>query len=141
MYNENEIGKRVRSLRGDLSLRVFAEKCGISHTVLDTIEKGIDFRTGKPTQTKTTTLLKIAKASNVPLSYIVGEKESIFISYKDGDTGLRKELSDKIEAYKLKHPLEEISEGKNKLIDYVLNVPENKAEKVLKIIQAIVEDN
>ena len=74
MYTEREIGLIVRELRGELSLRAFARKCGISHTSLDNIEKGIDFRTGKPTQPKVSTLLKIAKAANVSLSYIIGEE-------------------------------------------------------------------
>ena len=74
MNDEREIGTIVRALRGDLSLRAFAERCGISHTSLDNIEKGYDFRTGKPTQPKTATLAKIARAANVPLAYIIGEE-------------------------------------------------------------------
>ena len=76
MNTESEIGRIVRELRGEFSLRAFAQKCGISHTSLDNIEKGFDFRTGKPTQPKTITLLKIAKAANVPLAYIIGEEKA-----------------------------------------------------------------
>ena len=67
MKNISEIGKIVRELRGDLSLRDFAEKCAMSHTTIDNIEKGIDFRTGKTVQVKISTLEKIAKACNVPI--------------------------------------------------------------------------
>lgn len=73
MKNISEIGKIVRELRGDLSLRDFAEKCAMSHTTIDNIEKGIDFRTGKTVQVKISTLEKIAKACNVPIGYIIGE--------------------------------------------------------------------
>ena len=73
MRNEKEIGEIVRQLRGEMSLRDFAQKCAISHTTIDNIEKGVDFRTGKPTQAKVSTLRKIADACGVSVSYIVGE--------------------------------------------------------------------
>ena len=76
MRTEKEIGAVIRHLRGDLSLREFALKCDISHTTIDNLEKGVDFRTKKPTQVKMTTLQKIADACNVPVSYIIGEEES-----------------------------------------------------------------
>lgn len=66
-----ELGKIVRNLRGDMSLRDFANKCGVSHTTIDNIEKGVDFRTGKPTQVKMGTLLKIAEANKIPFSYLM----------------------------------------------------------------------
>ena len=77
MNNEKEIGEKIRQLRGELSLRDFAQKCDISHTTIDNLEKGIDVRTGKPTQAKMTTLQKIADACGVPLSYIIGEDEQV----------------------------------------------------------------
>ena len=75
MRNEKEIGEIIRQLRGNLSLRDFAQKCDISHTTIDNLEKGIDYRTGKPTQVKVATLQKIADACLVPLSYITDEKD------------------------------------------------------------------
>ena len=36
----NYIGEFIKNYRGDMSLREFADKCGISHTHLDSIEKG-----------------------------------------------------------------------------------------------------
>lgn len=74
MYTAKEIGEKIRHLRGDLSLRDFAKKCDISHTTIDTLEKGVDFRTGKPTQVKVTTLQKIADACLVPISYLTGDR-------------------------------------------------------------------
>ena len=46
--DNNALGKAIRKARGDLSLRDYAKKIGISHTHLDSIEKGYDPRTGKP---------------------------------------------------------------------------------------------
>lgn len=74
MRNEKEIGEIIRQLRGNLSLRDFAQKCDISHTTIDNLEKGIDYRTGKPTQVKIVTLQKIADACKVPLAYLTGEE-------------------------------------------------------------------
>lgn len=74
MKSEKEIGKIIRELRGNLSLREFGKICDISHTTIDNLEKGIDFRTNKPTQVTINTLEKIAKATNVSVSYIIGEQ-------------------------------------------------------------------
>ena len=73
MKTPKEIGDVVRTLRGKMSLRDFAAMCNISHTTIDNIEKGVDFRTGKPTQVKMATLEKIATACGVNVSYIIGE--------------------------------------------------------------------
>ena len=40
--DNNALGKAIRKARGDLSLRDYAKKIGISHTHLDSIEKGYD---------------------------------------------------------------------------------------------------
>ena len=80
MEDIKRIGNLVRELRGDMSLREFAQKCQVSHTTIDNIEKGWDFRTKKPVQVKLGTLEKISAACGVPMSYfmekkyIIGEK-------------------------------------------------------------------
>jgi len=43
----NELGKYLKELRGEKSLREAAKQIGISHTYLDTIEKGFDKRSKK----------------------------------------------------------------------------------------------
>ncbi|WLG16658.1 helix-turn-helix domain-containing protein [Bacillus cereus] len=55
-----EIIKNYR-LTNKLSLRDFAQKCDVSHTYIDKLEKGVDSRTGKPVEP---TLLVIEKISN-----------------------------------------------------------------------------
>lgn len=64
----NYIGEYIRKYRGDVSLRDFADKCGISHTHLDSIEKGVDPRTGKPVKVTVETLKKIASAMNMTIN-------------------------------------------------------------------------
>lgn len=75
MNNEKQIGRIVRQLRGERSLRDFAQLCDLSHTALDAIECGVNKRTGKPTQTKMVTLQRIADAAGVPIAYITGTEE------------------------------------------------------------------
>ena len=93
MNNPIEIGKIVRRLRGELSLREFSKKCDISHTTLDNIEKGKDFRTGKPTNTSVIVLSKIADAAGVPLSYIIGDENRTFDNLSDTDKKLLEKFS------------------------------------------------
>ena len=69
--NINKLGKFVRERRGDMSLRDFAKQCGdISHTQIDSIERGTDPRTGKPVKPTIETLAKIAKGTGVSISYL-----------------------------------------------------------------------
>jgi len=64
----NYIGDYIKKYRGNMSLREFAEKCDISHTHLDSIEKGFDPRTGKPVKVTVETLKKIARAMNMSIN-------------------------------------------------------------------------
>ncbi len=48
-----------------LSLRKFGELCGLSHTHIDSIEKGIDYRNNKQVRPTNDTVLKIANALKV----------------------------------------------------------------------------
>ncbi len=51
-----------------MSLRQFAKRCGnISHTQIDSIERGVDPRTGKPVKPTVETLAKIAKGSGMQI--------------------------------------------------------------------------
>lgn len=68
MLSTNYIGEYIKKYRGDMSLREFANKCGISHTHLDSIEKGFDPRTGKPVSVSVETLKKIANAMNMTIN-------------------------------------------------------------------------
>ena len=129
MRNPKEIGEIIRTLRGNSSLREFAKKCDVSHTTIDNIEKGIDFRTGKPVLIKMATIEKIAGACNVSISDIIGGDNQassaksairaiasqdkngiIFIRGRDGSI-VESELDDeKIELFK--NMLKQISDKK-----------------------------
>lgn len=62
----SEVGSVLRKLRGKMSLREASKKIGISHTYLDTIEKGHDKRSGSPVNPSPETLRMIASAYNYP---------------------------------------------------------------------------
>ncbi len=74
----NNLGSFVRKIRGTSSLREFARKIGISHTHLDTIEKGVDFRTGKRVSITLDTFGRLAIALNTSIS------ELLQLAVKDG---------------------------------------------------------
>lgn len=76
----NYIGNYIRNYRGKTSLRAFAEKCGISHTHLDSIEKGFDPRTGKPVKVTVETLKKIANAMNMTVNELLIESGDVNIT-------------------------------------------------------------
>ena len=65
---KNNLGSYIRKYRGNQSLRKKKKKCGISHTHLDSIEKGIDPRSGKSVRVTIDTLEKIAKAMNMTIN-------------------------------------------------------------------------
>lgn len=69
--NDNALGKAVREARGDLSLRDYAKKVGISHTHLDSIEKGYDPRTGKPVTISLDTFIKLSDATGIPIEKLL----------------------------------------------------------------------
>lgn len=75
----NYIGEFIRKYRGEMSLREFADKCGISHTHLDSIEKGIDPRTGKPVRVTVDTLKKIASTMGMSINDLLIESGDVKI--------------------------------------------------------------
>jgi len=72
MNNIEQIGKMVRMARGGSSLREFAQKCDLSHTHLDSIEKGHDPRTGKPVSITLETIRKISRGTGYGIDELLG---------------------------------------------------------------------
>jgi len=64
-----EIGKRLKEIREarNLGVREAADMIGISHTHLDTLEKGRHPRTGKPVRPTLDTLVKISEGYAISL--------------------------------------------------------------------------
>lgn len=114
--DNNILGNRIREARGDLSLREFAKKCDISHTHLDSLEKGADPRTGKEVSVGWETLRKLSIATGLSIHYLTGDtndKAGGLVFYPDGskrETPFTKitddsSYSDEIKALQLKGAL------------------------------------
>ena len=69
----NSLGEYVKSRRLSMgmSLREFAGLCNISHTHIDSIEKGYDVRSGREVNPTSATIRKLAKALGVPESELI----------------------------------------------------------------------
>lgn len=84
----DKLSEFVRKKRGNLSLREFAQQCdGISHTQIDSIERGVDPRTGKPVRPTIETLSKISKGTGASVAYLAalanGDNTDCLSSSKD----------------------------------------------------------
>ena len=95
-YLNNRLGIFIKQRRNkkSLSLREFGNLCGISHTHIDSIEKGKDFRTGKPVRITNETLEKLANVLNVSCSYLLS------LSLNKDDNSIQKDVEKTIEILK-----------------------------------------
>lgn len=82
---ENRLGDFLKEKQGSLSLRDFAKKLDISHTYLDSLEKGYDNRTKKPVRITVDTLSKIAEALDEPLEKLVAFSKNEDYEKKEPD--------------------------------------------------------
>ncbi len=57
--------------KNNLSLRAFANKCGLSYTYISMLEKGNDYRTGKPIAPTLDSVKYIAKAMNITIDELL----------------------------------------------------------------------
>lgn len=73
---ENKLGNFLKEKRGNMSLRDFANKLDISHTYLDSLEKGYDNRNKKSVRVTVDILSKIAKALDEPIEKLVAFSEN-----------------------------------------------------------------
>lgn len=67
----SEIGEIIKKLRGKESLREASKKIGISHTYLDTLEKGYDKRSKVPVKPSPDTLRMISSAYDYPYEQLM----------------------------------------------------------------------
>lgn len=67
------IEQMLKDARGNKSLRSFAREIGISHTHLDSLERGYDPRTGKRPNISVKTLQKISNATGIDVSILISE--------------------------------------------------------------------
>lgn len=89
---ENKLGIFLKEKRGSMSLRDFANKLDISHTYLDSLEKGYDNRNKKSVRVTVDILSKIAKALDEPIEKLVAysENKDYYPEQKEDPMGLAK---------------------------------------------------
>ena len=126
MKNLGEIIERYRIHYG-MTLRKFAERCGLSHAYISMIEVGSNSKTGEPIDPGIESVRKIAKAMNMTLvELIVVCEEPSRLNL--GEEPLRAQLSDIKDAYaavlkemrQLKERVEETERSRIALAEYII---------------------
>ncbi|WP_139364836.1 helix-turn-helix domain-containing protein [Sutcliffiella halmapala] len=129
-----KLGDLIKNLRGKESLRDASKKIGISHTYLDTIEKGFDKRSGKPVKPTPETLELISNAYSYPYDELMKNagylKEDITL-YKVTDKVLLSPEDLKVLDEIKKHPV---------LFHELANAPEKKIKQLIKMWEVIKMD-
>ena len=122
----NELGKYIKEKRGTKSLREFAKIIGISHTHLDSIEKGADPRTGNPVSISAEVLKRLAIATNTNYEVL---SELYFYDLEVAET--KKKIENGT------FDFEEENKFNQKMIDNILkkNETSNDDEKYKKILK------
>ena len=78
-----KLGELLKRLRGKESLRDAGKRIGISHTYLDTVEKGFDKRSGKPVKPTPETLKLISQGYNYDYEELM--KVAGYLDAEDND--------------------------------------------------------
>ncbi|MDT4011843.1 MULTISPECIES: helix-turn-helix domain-containing protein [Staphylococcus] len=78
----NKFGRKIKELRGKQSIREASQNIGISHTYLDSLEKGVDPRTGKERKPTIEVINKISLYYDYSFEELV-ELANIFVSIND----------------------------------------------------------
>ncbi|WKU13895.1 helix-turn-helix domain-containing protein [Staphylococcus devriesei] len=91
----NDFGKKLKELRGDQSIREASRNIGISHTYLDSLEKGIDPRTGKERKPTIEVIHKLSKYYNVDF-FDLSSLAGVFVSIKDTPKEVKREEINKM---------------------------------------------
>ncbi|MGW7932190.1 helix-turn-helix domain-containing protein [Staphylococcus xylosus] len=127
----NEFGNKIKQLRGSQSLRTASKNIGISHTYLDSLEKGFDPRSGKERKPTEEVIEKIAKYYDYPFLRLM-RLAGFFVSLNNlSDEDLEKEVSNEIQELALE--FSNHTNQKERNIEYKINKYTNKALSVREI--------
>lgn len=86
----NEFGNKLKELRGKQSIREASRNIGISHTYLDSLEKGYDPRTGKERKPTIEVINKISKYYNYDFFKLVN-LAGLFVSISEAPEKVKKD--------------------------------------------------
>lgn len=91
----NDFGNKIKELRGSKSLRETAKNIGISHTYLDSLEKGYDPRTGKERKPTIEVINKISKYYNYDF-FELSQMAGVFVSLSQTPDDIKKDEMNKL---------------------------------------------
>ncbi|AVO01732.1 hypothetical protein A9958_04645 [Staphylococcus simulans] len=91
----NEFGEKLKELRGKKSIREASRGIGISHTYLDSLEKGFDPRTGKERKPTVEVIYKLSQYYNVDF-FDLSRLAGVFVSIKNAPNEIKREEIKKI---------------------------------------------
>lgn len=91
----NEFGEKLKELRGKKSIRKASRGIGISHTYLDSLEKGFDPRTGKERKPTVEVIYKLSQYYNVDF-FDLSRLAGVFVSIKNAPNEIKREEIKKI---------------------------------------------
>lgn len=86
----SEFGEKLKDLRGKKSIREASKGIGISHTYLDSLEKGFDPRTGKERKPTIEVINKISKYYNYDFFKLVN-LAGLFVSISETPEKVKKD--------------------------------------------------
>ncbi|BBD92032.1 helix-turn-helix domain-containing protein [Staphylococcus caprae] len=92
----NDFGKKLKELRGDKSIREASRNIGISHTYLDSLEKGFDPRSGKERKPTIEVIHKIANYYDYNFLNLIS-LAGLFDSLSDIPENIKKDEIKKLE--------------------------------------------
>ena len=77
-----KLGEKIKSYRSehDLSLRQFAEKCGVSHAYVGYLEQGSNPSTGRPIVPNLARLTALAKGMEMSVEELISEVDDFDIA-------------------------------------------------------------
>ncbi len=127
----NKLGEFIRQKRGNESLRDLAKRCGVSHTLIDTLEKGYDPRTRKPARPTVDSLKKIAIGLGVnvlDILILVADEEYSDLS-STNITQAPNELSPQdLEILELARKLKNLPPEKRKALEILAGTDEQQSD-------------
>ncbi len=120
----NKLGAFIRLKRENESLRDLAKRCSVSHTLIDTLEKGYDPRTKKPARPTVDTLKKIA------LGLGVNVLELLLLAIDEESVDLPSSYASKnLNILKIARKLEKLSPEKRKAFETLIGIDEHDTDK------------
>ena len=125
MKEPNDIGEFLKTLRGRMSLREAADRSGLSHSYINSLEKGEHPKTKAPIKPTPETLERLSRAYNYSYEELMSKAGYI---KEDGQT-----IDTKLDAKIL-------TEQKKKLLDRYDKLPKDKQHILDQLAEVMIKE-